>query len=36
MVLAMACNIGTQSLAVTIIGIHKNELDSDKERKIYF
>jgi magnesium transporter len=28
LILGMAGNIGTQSLAVTILGIHKNELDS--------
>lgn len=36
MVLAMAGNIGTQSLAVTILGIHKDELSTDSDRRRYF
>lgn len=35
MVLAMAGNIGTQSLAVTILGIHKEELSTSDDRRRY-
>ncbi len=36
MVLAMAGNIGTQSLAVTILGIHRDELSSSENRRRHF
>lgn len=36
LVLDMAGNIGTQNLAVTILGIHKNELSTASSRKKYF
>ncbi len=36
LVLDMAGNIGTQNLAVTILGIHKNELSNKEDRKSFF
>jgi magnesium transporter len=36
LVLDMAGNIGTQNLAVTILGIHKNELSTKDDRRSFF